>query len=309
VAFNKIIEVTSSTTNSEHASNRLRSILPLWGVLVGFGALNAAFRRILVQHSIDTPIGGLIVAIFVFQPTVLGVWCALGEGSIVARLAIATLCVPLLLAIAVVSPYFPAHVGRDIVPVFLAGFAVFFASFGLFAAFRRLTGFKLHWPRRSNSASHYQFSLKALLTVMTLAAITIGLVGPGAFRMRTLWDASILNPTAILVALLVAGYVFVGAVLPTLSIPLIILRGWPSNRTIVIALTLYVVATVPLLALAASGGGNDNHREINVLLVAQLGSMFAGALTALPLSIAGLRLVRDQPPCLPSSSDSNDESN
>jgi hypothetical protein len=129
------------------------------------------------------------------------------------------------------------------------------------------------------------------------------------FRRLTWWDPSILDSTAILIAIMVAGYVFVGAVLPTVSIPLIILRGWPSNRTIMIALTLYVVATVPLLAFSFSDGGNDNYRELTALLVAQLGSALAGALTALPLSIFGLRLVRNHATRLTSTCDSDDESN
>jgi hypothetical protein len=235
-------------------------------------------------------LGTAFLAFLVFQPAILGAWAALADGSPIMRLSIALPCVAVLLALAIVDEYPIRFIHRDFAPVIAAGLTVCLMSFALFKAFRRFTGFRLQWgpiPSPSN-AHNYQFGLKYMLIVITFVAITLGFMGRAVYYRMVHGGVTDFEPDVIVLVLFVAGLVFVGAILPTSSIPLIILHGWPSNRAILISLTLYLVVTLPLLALF--------HRDMQAVFISQLGSLFAGALTALPLSLVGLRLVRDRPP-------------
>jgi hypothetical protein len=134
-----------------------------------------------------------------------------------------------------------------------------------------------------------KFSLKYLFALITICAITIGLATQLKFRTKPPSGFNF-GPDFFIAILLIGGAAITAAILPTTAIPLAILHGSPTPRLLKWAACIWAAFTGAIFV--ALFDIDDASSTLTVVLLAQLGAALAGALTAWPLRIAGLRLVR-----------------
>jgi hypothetical protein len=159
--------------------------------------------------------------------------------------------------------------------------------------FRRFTNFRIraaNEPSTSISPA-FKFSIKYLLVLITIYSVVLGMTSQLQFQTNP--SSSVFFGPAFFIEIVVfGGAVVSAALLPTTAIPLSILYG-SVTRSAVAKLFIFwavVTGTVVLFTLDM-----DDPSVLGFLLLAQFGSAIAGALAALLLRRAGLKLVQDRP--------------
>lgn len=260
----------------------------------------------------DDSLGIFMVAFygaFVIQPILLGVWTALGRGSLLTRFPMAVPC-PLLWmivprftpdAFSRVRPYeFQSFVG--------AAYETFVVTTLLFLLWRRFTKCRILPQSASNTPSTgVRFSMTWMLLLMTACAVALGTTSHIEFDNAT---PAFFGPSLFVWIVLISYTALSAAILPTTAIPLIMLYGRPS-RTVVIWCVMFWLVVVVAFCLIFKDEGNSKGEPLGTILLGQLGAIVVGAVSALVLRWGGLRLIKiDQragasPPPPPEPSPSN----
>jgi hypothetical protein len=276
--------------NAHAASN-----LALIGVAIALALLNSAATAFWPDAG-DNYFTIVAWAMFAFEPIAFGVWTAIGAGSILKRLPLAAGCLMLVFVAPGVVPAAFADLRQHEYTVGIAtGFGVFAATTVLFLIFRRFTGFRIIPTTVQTPAENtgLKFSIKELLGLITLYAVVLGLVSQLVFQTKPDPNGLMfLGPDFFIRMFLFGGSIVSAAVLPTLAVPLSILHGRPARRAIAMMPVFWVVATLPVALLVLSADIDDYSEFLGALLLVQLSAVTIGALVAIALRSAGLRLVR-----------------
>jgi hypothetical protein len=283
-------------TAAKHSLNwRRRPSLALFGVVAAYAAFNVITS--LLWPKPDDEIAVLLIAIigvFVLQPMIIGVWLALGSGSWLTRLPIAVPCFLLLLLAPAIFSRDGVDIARDeFIVTVLAGLGILVATSLIFSCIRWFTRFRIASDRRQTPGNQKaQFNIRYLLILTALCAVVLGILSQIKFQADP--PRGFLSGLDFFVVIVVfGGSVVATALLPTLSIPLFILHGQPSRRAIQIAFAAWIVISGLLIIFLV-----DQEDPLVVLqsgLIAQSSAALAGALTALFLRWAGVRLVKGSP--------------
>lgn len=276
--------------SSAKSPDRNRSTWALAGIVVGFALFNSIATFLWPTN--DSPVGFLLLGAMDTQPLLFGMWTALGAGSMVTRFPMATACLMMLF---VAPGYLPAAFAdiqrRDFIAAVLAGLAVYSVAVILFALFRRFTGSRIISNASALSHDHrVRFSTKYLLILITIVAVVLGLSTQLKFQqIQPIWN--FLAPN-FYIAMLTFGTAIVTIVtLPTLAVPLAILRGRLSRRAIIFAVVFWLIVVCLLLIFSFIEQGEPLN-DLGAALLAQVGAILIGTAAAVPLRVAGMRLVR-----------------
>jgi hypothetical protein len=271
-------------------------------VVIALALLNSAATAFWPDAGNDDYFVLVAWPMFAFEPMAFGVWTALGAGSILKRLPVAAACLMLVFVAPSFVPAAFADLSQSEYTVGVAtGFGVFAATIVLFLIFRRFTGFRIipTTVQKSADSAGLKFSIKELLGLITLYAVVLGLVSQLVFQTKPDPNGSIfLGPDCFIRMFLFGGSIVSTAVLPTLTVPLSILHGRPTRRAIALMPVVWVVATLPVALLVLTADVDDYSEFLGALLLVQLTAATVGALVAIALRSAGLRLVRrtNKPP-------------
>jgi hypothetical protein len=295
--------MTDTAAPSLPPASRDRSALALAGSVVAFALVNSLATWF--ENRVEEGYWSYVMmGVLVSQPTLFGVWTALGAGSILTRVPIAIPCLILLfVAPGYVPPTF-ADVRRvEFIQIVLAGLAIYTATLLLLLVFRRFTGFRiqLHSTQPADDRSGITFSMQYLLALITAYAVALGLAAQLKFDTTPQQPNLLFGPNFFISILVFGGSILFAAVLPTLFVPLSILHGHSTRRAVISAIGFWVAVTfsIMIIVIAMEGGGLRSTFEY--LGFVQLGAILAGALAALALRFAGLRLVRYRPDATQSS--------
>jgi hypothetical protein len=278
-------------------SQRTRCNSVLIGVVVFFFAFNAATARFLSGGPNDQWLEAIYLGAIVFQPIALGMWAALAGSSMLINVSLALPCLMLLIVATGLDRNVYTDVQRSEFFYFaLTGITVFAVAalvFGVVAGLARLrivSDDKL--PQAA--APRLRFSIKYLLVLTTLFALVLAIVTQLSFQTEPPPPNWIFGPGFFIYILAVGGSTLTAAILPTMSLPLIILYGRATRGVLWIATTVW--AGVPFLVALIWGAFEDEWPDILLfLLLVQLGAAIAGAMSAVALRFGGFRLVRREP--------------
>jgi hypothetical protein len=261
------------------------------GVVVAFAVLNALTTWI--SQSVTNEIAGfMMLGAAIIQPMLLGVWTALGSGSILMRATMALPCVLLVIVVpGYVPPYFSDLQRREFVTIALACIAIYVISLIVFLIFRRLTRLRLqsHVSGDSPDKPGIRFSVKFLLAVTTIYAVCLGLATRLTFQSKPPPPSFLFGPDFFIFVVWFGGAILAAAVLPTIAVPLAILHGRPTRRASIIATSIWAVVTLVLFVVLFDDGPTE---AIGVPLLTQTGAILTGMITALALRYFGLRVIR-----------------
>jgi len=282
--------MTDAAENSRVSAPRDRTNAALLGVVIVLAVINSVITWF--GRNIDTGsdiVGATYAGFVVFQPMALGVWTALGAGSIYTRIPMAVLCNILLF---VAPGTIPANFGNvelfEFVAIASTGLAIFVMTTLLFLIFHRFT--RLRFQSAANADTGLQFSMQYVLCLMTITAVCLAMALNLKFHAESPPGNNFLGTDLLLIILFIMGAMFSAAVLPTMAVPLLILYGQPSLRAKkwCAAFWLIVSAVVVIAAIGQDAGGET----IPGILIAQFISALAGGLAAKALRWSGLRLIR-----------------
>lgn len=269
-------------------ADRDRSNRALLLVVAGLATLNSFGSFI---SEVAEPVAVAIWAAVVVQPLLIGMWTALGSGSMLTRLPLAA---PSLMLLFVAPGYIPAAYNSthryEFVTLVLAGFAVFGISIAVFTLFRYITRLRILPVTRPNvDRSNVAFRLSYLFALMTMYAITIALTSQ--LKFDTSAQLNFLGPDFFVAIALFGGTVLTVILLPTMAVPLAILHGHINRGPAIVAISLWAIATTAVCIYFAVG-----HVPLTTIVgevfLAELTATVLGALAALTLRWGGLRLVR-----------------
>jgi hypothetical protein len=278
--------------DAETSAARDRSPLVLLAVVIAFTATNS------LMNWLARWVDGENIGFFMFGIAVAGlmqvaVWTALGAGPIIKRLAATIPCVLLLIAL---PSQFTQNSNRlerwEFLYFAIATYGIFIITLLVFLIFRRFTRFRLQTTKNaSHEPAGLQFSTKYLLALITLYAAAIGLAASLRFDEPSpdAFARSLFGPNFFIAVLLVGGGALMIAALPTLAVPLAILRGTISQVAIAWTAFLWISFVAGLVVLLKE---EPPPEPLGTVLSAQAGATLAGAITAALLRRAGLRLTR-----------------
>jgi hypothetical protein len=284
--------MTIADASSIRPTSRDRTTWTLIGVVITYALLNSVASW-LGSERMNDALQTIASGALVFQPIIFAGWTALGAGSVLMRFAVAA---PSLLLV-FVAPTYVATLVRDVrkdefVVAVLVGFAIYGVFLVIFWIMRRFTGSRIQSlsSALSGESARFTFSIKSLLTLMTLCALALGLVTTLQFQTSPRPGSLIFGPDFYIRVTVMVGAILSAAVLPTVAVPLAILYGRPSRRAATIAITIW--AMVLLAAAVVASEGTDVTGSLEFVALAQAGATLLGALTAIALRWAGWRLIR-----------------
>ena len=282
--------MTDTAAASVPPNLRDRTPLALASIVAAFAIFNSVATWIWPDH--EGILSFMMLGAFTMQPILLGIWTALGAGSILTRLPIAVPCMLLLFVVPGYIPAASADVRRiEFIAFALAGFAIYVAAIVLFLIFRWFTGFRIQSATIKPSFDNVRikFSIRYLFALMTVCAIAAGLAAQLKFQTKPP-PPSFLGSDFLISMLTYGSALLATMVLPTVVVPLAVLHGRPSHRAIIPLIVFWAIITISGVVVVTFG---DKYVEaIEVIVQLQIGAVLAGALAAIPLRIAGLRLVR-----------------
>src|SRR4051812_13362617 len=153
--------MTGSIAPSPDSRTRDHTAWALIGVITGYVLLSSVAQWFLASGN-ESLVSYLLMGVLVFEPVMIGIWTALGAGSMLLRLPIA---IPCLLLLFVAPGYIPAAYAdverREFTYTVVAGFGVFVAATIVFLIFRRITRFRIQSPDvQTQDSTRMKFSLK-----------------------------------------------------------------------------------------------------------------------------------------------------
>lgn len=235
----------------------------------------------------------ICLGIWVFEPLSIGMWTALGSGSIFTRLPIA---VPSLMLLFIAPGYVPSAFAEvqqgDFIFVVLVGFVVYANAVIVSVLFQKCARFQIQSSaRRIPGDLAVRYSTKYLLVLLTLVGVVLGLGMQLKFeRSDSLWG-KFGTANDFLQGLIFTTPLLTTAVLPTLAIPLAILHDRPSRLAIALATVFRAIDILLFCALSMIELG-EPLGNLGPALLAQVGASLTGAAAAVSLRVAGVRLVR-----------------
>src|SRR3954447_2880350 len=164
------------TRQRHSASAARRQILALCGILGVFFAFNALAT---IKENRNDNIRMLIQGVIIFQPLMAGAWMALSVGPFVTRLPIMVASMTILVLAPACNNSAFAHIQRsESVAMVISEFGIFVASMLVFIGTGRLLQIQIAFGKCASDqpAAPFRFSLKYLLTVITLYAIVFALL-------------------------------------------------------------------------------------------------------------------------------------
>jgi hypothetical protein len=182
---------------------------------------------------------------------------------------------------------------REFVVAVLVGMAIFAVTTALILTLRWFTGLRVE-PITVQTAgqSSVRFSMKYLLATISLYAVVLGMIVQLAFQAEPPPPTfSLFGPDFYIRVLIFGGAVLFAILLPTISVPLLVLCPRVSKRAYPIAVACWAIATLPIVEVWFMVDGEPWLRTLQFVLIVQLGAILAGVLTALAMRLGGFRLV------------------
>jgi hypothetical protein len=244
--------------------------------------------------------GAIALATLVAQPMLIGVWTALGAGSILTRLPLAIPCTAFQVIVLAYIPRVRSTLQREEFYIYLvAGLAIWAAATIVFLIVRRFSGLRIQHvaPQPDIKPAGLQFSIRYLLTLTTLYAVALGSIIQVEFKPPPplpFWGF-MFGPDFLMTVVAVGGAIMFAALLPTMAVPLAILHGRPSRRPITWVIGLWIVITLSIIIFTIDQEENP-LLTLGFLLLTQATAAAIGAGTALALRYAGLKLTRTSLP-------------
>ena len=285
--------MTIADASSIRPKSRDRTSWALAGVVCAYALLNSVGTW-LCADGVNDFMEAFTAGALVFQPMIFGVWTALGSGSILTRLPPA---IPSLLLIFIVPGYVPtafADVRKNqFIVMVIVGYSIFAITLVLFLIVRRFTGFRIQSPTDQFSDNGgARFSIKDMLALTTVCAAALVLATKLKFQTVPEIPRLIFGQHFYIEILAICGAILTGLLLPTMTVPMSILYGHSSHRFIKTTITPWAAITllvsIPLIINEVDGVLD----LVGCALLAQLGAVVMGVLTALPLRYYGFRMTR-----------------
>ena len=284
--------MTSPNDPAIHSA-RDHSSWALAGVVLAYVAISSSAQWYFAGHE-ESSLSGIMLGLLVFQPIMLGIWTALGTGSILIRIPIVIPCLMLLFVAPGYVPeaYKQMQLGEFVAAV-LTGYGIYAISTILFLLFRRYTHFRIRSANEAPTGNPptFNFSIKYLLALVTIYAVVLGMMSQLRFQTEPP-SGRIFGPSFFIFLIVIGGAVASAAVLPTTAAPLSILHGSITRRAVAQAFVFWAVVTGAIVVFTID---LEDPSVMGFILLTQFGSTIAGVLAAKLLRGSGLRLVRDCP--------------
>lgn len=276
------------TTADRAPHSRITFVLV--SVVVVFAILNTVLMGLWTDDKSNVR-NAILYSLLAFEPISFAVWTALGIGSMLKRFPLAIPCLILIF----IAPAFVPSVAADLrqkefAILVLMGIAIYVATVLLMLLFHRFTGFSLQ-PTHADNAG-IRFSVRGLFVLMTIYAAVMGLTAQLKLRTGPSQYEWILGSNYYLAVAAQMSALFFAVVLPTIAIPLSILRGRPTRRAAALAIAFWFA--VSLLVVVLVGAGTAFFEPLGAILSMQLIAGILGALTAIAFRCCGYRLTRSQ---------------
>jgi hypothetical protein len=287
----KAAAMTELLTPSSPHSN-YRHALAYCGVIIGYIAFNSiALWVMYYQRPENEYLIAFAVGAFAFEAVSVGMWLAMGAGAFVTRLpfVIASFCV-VCTAISLVSTSIERMERIEFIAILLSGGLIVFLAFILFLIVRRFIRRRVvsQDSPRGGEAGKVRFNMRYLLTLTTVVAVALGTASQLKFKNpepRPYFGADFAIYMTIIGGLMVS-YV----VLPAAAVPLIVLHGGASKRTLGFAAGFWFAVTFSAALYWALNDEGPLPDLVLAILVAQFGAALVGAFAAMVLWLAGFRL-------------------
>ena len=287
----------AATPASTNRQNRIDATL--LGIVVALATINSIILLAWPENESDAALA-FYFGYMICQPVLFGVWTALHTGSMFTRLPIA---VASLILLWVTPGILPANFEKfekyELLSIGVAELALYLIALILFLIFRRISGFRLRSESEETAppAQPFQFSTRYILCLMTICAMDLGMAFNLTFQSPPDPGTTIVGPKFFMEIWFFGAAILGVAILPTMAVPLFILQGRPSQRAIIGSLLFWaVVLSSPVVLFIDQSGPGESFL---ILFLVQLASTIVGAIIAIALRLAGLRLVR--PPRQPHS--------
>jgi hypothetical protein len=268
------------------------------GIVVVFAAFNALSTWMLQDSNSEYGIA-MYVGVFVSEVLLFAAWTALGTGTIATRLPVILPCLLMLfIAPGLTSKSFADTQLAEFIVTVAVGLVLFAIFAAVFAATRKFPGLRVEQLSGAPlvAATRVRFGMKYLLILITVYAILLGMAMQLRFRTDPPPPSFInfgLDFTIYFTS--VGGAAVAGMLLPTLAIPLYVLHTRFSHRAERYALAFWLAVTLIAVGIGIFYLKGQPTEVIASVLLMQFGGALTGALVALPLRMAGFRIVRRRP--------------
>jgi hypothetical protein len=287
--------MTEATAESSNSRTQLWPAFAPAGIVVAYVVANVLMFWLLnrVRRPSDY-IEAFVIGALVVEPISIGIWTALGSGALLTRLPMALLSISLLiLSVQMPEPNFGRGLDRDdFLALVLSGTILFTLSTLIFLIVRWFTRFRIEDRRSSqlDGRAPVRFSMKYLLALITLAAIALGMFSQLRFKEPP--SRPFLGPEFVYYVMIIGGAILASVSLPTIAVPAFILSQRISKRAAGFAIGFWFIVALIWILILAINEVDEWLEIISYGLLVQLAAAIAGALTAVPLRLAGFRLVR-----------------
>jgi hypothetical protein len=296
--------MTQSDAISQDDRSAKQAVLVLAAVVVVLALLNLGIAWL--DPSLDW-LEILAIGVWVFEPTLFGIWTALGGGALVTRLPLAVPCLLMLwIAPGLNKATFAGMERYEFIIIVCAGLTIFALAMLICLVVRWLTGCRIEHANAAKTigTARVQFSLKYLLTTVTLWAVVLGMAAQLTFRAKPP-PPSFFNfggAEFYLYVSFLGGAVVSAVLLPINAVPVVLLRPQFSLRAVRFAIAAWFVVTMLATGIFAYLNKSEMNPLLDVLweqffavLLLQLGATVVGLLVVLPLRRAGFRLISGRP--------------
>ncbi len=276
---------------------RHQATLPVFGLVLAYALFNA------ILFAADWSNGDMPESLLVFagccaiQPMLLGLWAALGPGAFLLRLPlVANALVLVVLATILLPPLGDRSLNSEnelVVWLVLVGAMIF--------VFATILGAVVRWWSRQSiqlfgdstrSHSPIRFSVKYILGLTTVTAVSLAMAGRAISRLREPLDR--IWSDVDVFALAVTPTIIFAICLPIAVVPWIILSGLPRAPLVVLGLLFWFLWTI-VTAVVLKNAFRPPENIFPFLLSIQFGAVAVSLGSGLVLRAFGFQLVTNSP--------------
>jgi hypothetical protein len=294
------VEMASTNANAKVIRSGSSLTITFVATVIVLIAFNAAIKWIIPHLSPrEEWAAALMFGGWASEAMVFGAWAALGFGVMAGRLLIVVPCLLLLYVVPELIPVDYVPVERiEFIVIAITAILIFAGSILLFSTVRWLTGSRIEPPpdARAEYQPPIRFSTKYLFGTMFLYALLFGLFGLASqtqARAAPVAPAEIKFGPSVHFAVNSIRSAFISvALLPTLAVPVFVLRGFAARRAAGAAVAVWLFVTAVATVGFAHAESDSPLEVVAYLILMQLGAAVVGLLGALPLRWAGCRLIR-----------------
>jgi hypothetical protein len=269
-------------------------------IVLGLAGFNLLVWSIFAGGSPGEYLDVISIGALGFEPFLFAIWAALGPGRFAIRVPLIIPCLMLVVAATGLRTENFNNVQQlEFIVLLVAAVAIFLVTTTILLVFRWFVGWRIEKEAEwhSDIERQIQYDLKYMLLLVTLYSVSLGITCGLTFAPSES-PSPFLGPEFLVsLAAFDSGFLSV-LLLPLVGVPLAILAVRPSAIYVRRAVALWLVATIGALGILRVSEGATVADAAVFLLLMQLGASIVAVSAALPLRLAGYRLVKLPPAVL-----------